>query len=52
MPLLTISHVTTYSYHQPVSFGEHRLMVRPRESFDQHLVALTLKITPEPSDIR
>jgi transglutaminase-like putative cysteine protease len=52
MPLLTISHVTTYTYHQPVSFGEHRLMVRPRESFDQHLVALELRIEPEPTEVR
>ena len=33
MPLLTIRHVTEYRYHQPVSFGEHRIMVRPRESY-------------------
>lgn len=52
MPLLTISHVTTYAYNQAVSFGEHRLMVRPRESFDQHLVSLELKIDPEPTEIR
>lgn len=52
MPLLTISHVTAYTYHQAVGFGEHRLMVRPRESFDQHLVSLDLKITPEPSELR
>ena len=52
MPLLTISHVTTYTYRQPVRFGEHRLMVRPRESYDQHLVSATLGIDPEPADIR
>ena len=52
MPLLTISHITSYSYRQPVRFGEHRLMVRPRESYDQHLVSATLKIDPEPSDVR
>ena len=52
MPLLTISHVTTYAYNQAVGFGEHRLMVRPRESFDQHLVSLELKIDPEPTEIR
>ena len=27
-------------------------MVRPRESFDQHLVSLELKIDPEPTEIR
>jgi transglutaminase-like putative cysteine protease len=52
MPFLNLSHVTTYSYRQPVSFGEHRIMVRPRESYDQHLIGATLKIDPEPVDLR
>ncbi|KQS48871.1 MULTISPECIES: transglutaminase family protein [unclassified Sphingomonas] len=52
MPSLTLSHVTKYSYRQPVAFGEHRIMVRPRESYDQHLIDATLTITPEPSDVR
>ena len=52
MPLVNLSHVTTYSYSQPASFGEHRLMVRPRESYDQHLLTSDLKIDPEPSDLR
>ena len=26
MPILDVRHVTTYHYHQPVAFGEHRLM--------------------------
>lgn len=52
MPLLSLSHVTTYTYKRPVSFGEHRVMVRPRESFDQHLLDATLTITPEPCDVR
>ncbi len=52
MPSLTLSHVTKYSYRQPVAFGEHRIMVRPRESYDQRLIDATLTISPEPSDIR
>lgn len=52
MPLLSLSHVTTYTYKRPVSFGEHRVMVRPRESFDQHLLDATLTIDPEPCDLR
>lgn len=44
--------MTTYRYKQPVSFGEHRVMVRPRESFDQHLLEATLSIDPEPSEVR
>ena len=52
MPFLNLSHVTTYTYKQPVSFGEHRIMVRPRESFDLRLIESTLRIDPEPSEVR
>ena len=52
MPFLDLSHVTTYTYRQPVGFGEHRIMVRPRESFDQHLISATLDIDPCPVEIR
>ena len=52
MPFLSLSHVTTYTYRQPVAFGEHRIMVRPRESYDQHLIDATLEIDPRPSDVR
>ena len=52
MPFLTLSHVTTYSYRNPVSFGEHRIMVRPRESHDQRLISAELTITPEPAQVR
>ncbi|MES3096258.1 transglutaminase family protein [Sphingomonas aerolata] len=52
MPFLTLSHVTRYTYRQPVAFGEHRIMVRPRESHDQQLISAELSITPEPSEVR
>lgn len=52
MPILTISHLTTYRYRQSVAFGEHRIMVRPRESYDQRLIEAALTITPTPSDLR
>jgi transglutaminase-like putative cysteine protease len=52
MPLVKLSHVTTYSYSQPARFGEHRLMVRPRESYDQRLLTAELAIDPEPSSVR
>ncbi|MDB5669896.1 MAG: transglutaminase [Alphaproteobacteria bacterium] len=52
MPLLNLSHITSYSYNQPVHFGEHRIMVRPRESYDQHLIHATLHIDPEPLEVR
>ena len=52
MTLLTVRHITTYRYKQPVSFGQHRMMFRPRDSFDQKLLDARLSITPEPSTTR
>jgi transglutaminase-like putative cysteine protease len=52
MPVLTIRHVTIYRYWQPVAFGEHRMMLRPRESDDQRLLEARLEITPEPKSLR
>lgn len=52
MPLLTIRHTTEYAYRQPVTFGEHRIMMRPRESFDQRLVKAELHISPHPCELR
>jgi transglutaminase-like putative cysteine protease len=52
MTVLTVRHITTYRYKQPVSFGEHRVMFRPRDSFDQKLLDARLSITPKPSAIR
>jgi len=34
MTILHVRHKTTYTYKVPVSFGEHRLMSRPRDSHD------------------
>jgi transglutaminase-like putative cysteine protease len=52
MPVITVHHVTTYHYKQPVAFGEHRLMLRPRDSHDQKLIEARLAISPEPSGLR
>ena len=52
MPILAVRHVTTYRYRQPVTFGEHRLMLRPREGHDQRLIEARLDIVPEPVDLR
>ena len=51
MPVLTVRHITTYRYRQPVAFGEHRMMFRPRDSYDQRLLDSALVITPEPVDM-
>lgn len=52
MPFVNLSHVTTYRYAQPARFGEHRMMVRPRESHDQNVLAANLAIYPEPTEVR
>jgi transglutaminase-like putative cysteine protease len=51
MPILTIRHVTTYHYRQPVAFGEHRMMLRPRDDGDQKVLESGLDITPAPSHL-
>ena len=52
MTILTVRHITTYQYRQPVSFGEHRMMLRPRESHDQRVLESRLEITPKPTNLR
>jgi transglutaminase-like putative cysteine protease len=52
MRLITVRHITAYRYKQPVSFGEHRMMLRPRDSYDQKLIEMRLDITPEPASLR
>ncbi len=52
MPILQIRHVTRYQYRQPVGFGEHHMMFRPRESYDQRVLESRLTISPEPGQLR
>src|SRR5436853_5829995 len=52
MPVVSIRHLTRYRYRNPVALGEHRMMLRPRESYDQRLISAALSITPEPSVLR
>ena len=49
MGLLTVRHVTTYRYAEPVRFGEHRMMFRPRDSHDLRVLATDLLVSPEAS---
>ncbi|HET7795699.1 MAG TPA: transglutaminase family protein [Rhizobacter sp.] len=42
-----ITHTTTYHYAKPVSFGEHRVMFRPRDSHDLRVLATDLVVSPE-----
>jgi transglutaminase-like putative cysteine protease len=52
MAILQVRHRTVYEYHVPVEFGEHRLMVRPRDSHDLRLIDTQLLIEPAPSALR
>jgi len=45
--LYDITHTTTYRYKQPVRFGEHRVMFRPRDSHDLRVLATDLVVSPE-----
>jgi transglutaminase-like putative cysteine protease len=49
MSVLHIRHETTYRYRSPVTFGEHRMMLRPRESRDQRTLDYRLEIDPTPT---
>jgi len=46
VPILTVTHTTTYRYASPVTFGEHRMMMRPRDSHDLRLLDTALLIRP------
>lgn len=52
MTVLSVRHTTVYSYKRPVRFGDHRILFRPRDSYDQRLISSDLSITPEPRRIR
>jgi transglutaminase-like putative cysteine protease len=52
MPLLTIHHKTVYRYTHPVAFGEHRIMLRPRDGHDLRVLSCCLEIEPQPMSLR
>jgi transglutaminase-like putative cysteine protease len=47
MNSLRIIHTTTYRYSEPVTFGQHRLVLRPREGHDVRVESFQLHITPD-----
>lgn len=51
MKLLTVRHRTSYRYARPVALGEHRLMLRPRDSHDLRLTGAELTLSP-PGNVR
>jgi transglutaminase-like putative cysteine protease len=52
MPVLTIRHKTEYRYAKRVSFGEHRVMLRPRDSHDLRVIGLRMTVDPAPVSLR
>ena len=52
MTLLSVRHETVYSYARPVRFGEHRMLLRPRDSMEQTLESFGLAIRPKPVSVR
>jgi transglutaminase-like putative cysteine protease len=50
--LLSVHHTTVYRYAKPVQFGDHRLMFRPRDSHDMHLLETNLVISPPTAQLR
>lgn len=49
MNIFEVVHTTTYRYANPVTFGEHRAMLRPRDSHQLKLRRATMSVTPKPS---
>lgn len=47
----TVRHLSVYRYSEPVEFGEHRMMFRPRSSHDLRLVTTHLRISPTPQHL-
>ena len=45
---LIVRHTTEYQYSEPVVFGRHRMMFRPRDSHTLRLLSTSLAITPKP----
>ena len=52
MSAVSIRHLTAYRYRNPVALGEHRMMLRPLEGYDQRVISAELSISPEPSSLR
>jgi transglutaminase-like putative cysteine protease len=49
LTILDVRHTTTYRYRHPVQLGEHRLMLRPRDSHDLRLIETSLDLSPSAS---
>jgi transglutaminase-like putative cysteine protease len=43
---LHVEHTTRYMYERPVTFGRHRLVLRPREGHELRLTSMELRLEP------
>jgi transglutaminase-like putative cysteine protease len=51
MTILNVRHTTIYRYRRPVTLGDHRMMLRPRDSHDLRLIQTNLNLSP-PATLR
>jgi transglutaminase-like putative cysteine protease len=51
MTVLNVRHTTVYRYSRPVVLGDHRLMLRPRDSHDLRLIKTNLTFSA-PASVR
>jgi transglutaminase-like putative cysteine protease len=51
LTILNVKHTTVYRYRHPVALGDHRLMLRPRDSHDLRLIQTNLNLSP-PATLR
>lgn len=51
MKRIRITHQTEYHYHEPVTFGPHRALMRPREGHEVQIAGGRFKIEPA-ADVR
>jgi transglutaminase-like putative cysteine protease len=51
MTVLKVRHTTVYRYRRRVRLGDHRLMLRPRDSHDLRLIGTDLNFSP-PASVR
>jgi transglutaminase-like putative cysteine protease len=49
LTILNVRHTTVYRYGRPVRLGDHRLMLRPRDSHDLRLIETSLNLSPRAS---
>ncbi len=51
MTVLNVRHTTVYRYSRPVALGDHRMMLRPRDSHDLRLIKTNLTFST-PATVR